>query len=624
MKRTIYLLTTACIIGLGWMMQSCEADVDLNNVDTSIEVDANIATPVGSMHATLGDFVGNGTWGIFAEGGLLAFKDTFSIERKFHKLDLSQYISDTTLKMNVYEKLEVLPYFVDGKITGNDTQIPLTFPLTLKLDGINDDEYYQRLDSALIKNASFVSNITAVGGLPLKWEWIDKVTIDLGAAFHRPAGNVVTIYEKGLSGGYGKDMQINVDEFSICLMENRKPAMPKDYWDNVVDSCEFKITMYVTIPKSAGTITVPSTAAFQYDLGVQFIDYHAVWGMFEPSSDMSDENEIVIADEWGPWKDFQSAKLPFANPSVDLQITTQIAGALKLNGDYLYAKDENDVAVYAEFEGGYPGFEYTFSKYEYLPLDSEIGASKTMHRLFDKTQEHGRIDKLFAIHPEKLGYKFSIDFDEVATPQIRITDNTSIHVDAVCTLPFEFNEGVVFDYSDTIKGIDLSMLNLDTLLADVDIIDTLEKAEATLALTFTNDIPFQIKGVFTCLDAENNVIIDPKTEKPFLITENDTVLIPSPKYTYSAGTSTWTPEAVKLTEMIHVDREDLPTLRAIKSIAFYALLDDKSLSDVFEQAADEKVGDFTTKLTEGEGLRIKIAVGANAEAILNFDSSDNQ
>ena len=624
MKRTIYLLTTACIIGFGWMMQSCEADVDLNNVDTSIEVDANIATPVGSMHATLGDFVGNGTWGIFAEGGLLAFKDTFSIERKFHNLDLSQYISDATLKMNVYEKLEVLPYFVDGKITGNDTQIPLTFPLTLKLDGINDDENYQRLDSALIKNASFVSNITQVGGLPLKWEWIDKVTIDLGAAFHRPAGNVVTVYEKGLSGGYGKDMQINVDEFSICLMENRKPAMPKDYWNNVVDSCEFEITMYVTIPKSAGTITVPSTAAFQYDLGVQFIDYHAVWGMFEPSSDMSDENEIVIADEWGPWKDFQSAKLPFANPSVDLQITTQIAGALKLNGDYLYAKDENDVAVYAEFEGGYPGFEYTFSKYEYLPLDSEIGASKTMHRLFDKTQEHGRIDKLFAIHPEKLGYKFSIDFDEVATPQIRITDNTSIHVDAVCTLPFEFNEGVVFDYSDTIKGIDLSMLDLDTLLADVDIIDTLEKASATLALTFINDIPFQIKGVFTCLDENNNVIIDPKTEKPFLITENDTVLIPSPEYTYSAGTSTWSPEAVKLTEMIHVDREDLPTLRAIKSIAFYALLDDKSLSDVFEQAADPKVGDFTTKLTEGEGLRIKIAVGANAEAILNFDSSDNQ
>ena len=108
MKRTIYLLTTACIIGFGWMMQSCEADVDLNNVDTSIEVDANIATPVGSMHATLGDFVGNGTWGIFAEEGLLAFKDTFSIERKFHNLELSKYISKAELDMNVYEKLDAL------------------------------------------------------------------------------------------------------------------------------------------------------------------------------------------------------------------------------------------------------------------------------------------------------------------------------------------------------------------------------------------------------------------------------------------------------------------------------------------------------------------------------------
>lgn len=626
MKRTIYLLTTACIIGFGWMMQSCEADVDLNNVDTSIEVDANIATPVGSMHATLGDFVGDGTWGIFAENGMLAFKDTFSIERKFHKLDLSQYISNAELEMNVYEKLDTLPFFINGQITGNDIQIPLTFPLTLKLNGINNNESHQRLDSALIKNASFVSNITAIGGLPLKWEWIDKVEINMDKKFfHRSAGNVVTVYKKGDAGGYGKNMQINVDEFSLCLMKNTTPQTFRDYWNNVVDSCEFEITMYVTIPKSAGTITVPSTAQFLYNLGVQFIDYHAVWGMFEPSSDMSDENEIVIADEWGPWKDFQSAKLPFANPRVDLQITTQIAGALKLMGDYLYAKDENDVPVYATFDAnGSKSLYKTFNKNEYLPLDSEIGASKVMHQLFDKDEERGHIDNLFAIHPEKLGYKFSIDFDQVETPQIRITDNTSIHVDAVCTLPFEFNEGVMFDYSDTIKGIDLSMLNLDTLLADVDIIDTLENASATLALTFINDIPFQIKGVFTCLDENNNVIIDPKTEKPFLITENETVLIPSPKYTYSAGTSTWIPEAVKLTEMIHVDREDLPTLRAIKSIAFYALLDDKSLSDVFEQAADEKVGDFTTKLTEGEGLRIKIAVGANAEAILNLDSSDNQ
>jgi hypothetical protein len=112
------------------------------------------------------------------------------------------------------------------------------------------------------------------------------------------------------------------------------------------------------------------------------------------------------------------------------------------------------------------------------------------------------------------------------------------------------------------------------------------------------------------LDENNNVIIDPKTEKPLLITENDTILIPSPEYTYNDLALTWTPKPVEHVETVYVDREDLETLRKIKSIAFYALMDDKSLSEVY------KAGNFNAKLTDGEGLRIKVGVGANVEAIL--------
>lgn len=616
-----HLLTHVTLVGLfsvTMLLQGCDADVDLGNIDTSVKVEANIATPIASIGATLGDFVGTGQWGIFVENGVLTFKDTFSIERKFHKLDLSQYISSTTLNMNVYDKLEGQPFFKDGKVTGNGTSIALEFPLTLKLKGINNNEDHQRLDSALIKNASFISNITKAGGLPLEWDWIDKVTIDMDSHFfHRQAGNVVTVYKKGDQGNYGQNMEINVDDFSLNLMKDRHPANFKGYWNNVVDSCKFVITMYINIPRGK-QVVVPESASFDYYLGVQFIDYHAIWGMFEPSSDMSGEDEVVISDAWSAWKDLQSAKLPFAEPVVDLQITTHIAGALKLIGEYLYVKDENDQPVYASFDGNRSLYK-TFHKNEYLPLDSEIGASKTMHQKFSKEEDKGQIDRLFAVHPEKLGYKYQIDFDEEETPQIRITDNTSIQVDAVCNLPFIFNEGVNVDYSDTITGLDLSMLDLDSLLSDVTIIDSLGYASATLALTFINNIPFQIKGVFTCLDENNNVIIDPKTEKPLLITEKDTVLIPSPEYTLNSVSQVWTPEAVNHVEMIQVDREDLETLRKIKSIVFYASLDDKALSEDFKQ------GNFTTKLTTGEGLRIKVAVGANVGAVLNlFESSDEQ
>ena len=613
MKRTIHLFLTTCIVGLGLLMHSCDAGVDLNNIDTTLEVKANVATPIGSLHATLGDFIGDGTWGIYAENGVLTFKDTFSIERKFHNLDLSQYISHANMDLKLHDQLGGLNYIV-----GTGEQVAMTFPMTLHLTGINNNEAYQRLDSALIEHASFVSNITKAGGLPVEWEWIDRVTINLSEKFfHRPEGNIVTIYEKGGKGGYGQNMQINVDDFSLNLMKNRNPQGFRDYWENVVDSCDLSVTMYVTIPAEAGLISVPSDAAFHYDLGVQFIDYKAVWGMFEASSEMSDENEIVIADAWSAWANLKSAKLPLADPSIDLQITTQIAGALELTGDYLYVSDEKNQPVYATFEGNQT-FYKVFKKNECLPLSSEIGASKTVHQLFDKDPQRGRIDRLFSVHPEKLGYKFSVDFNQVETPQIRITNNTSIHVDAICNLPFVFNEGVMFDYSDTIADIDLSMLDLDSLLADVTLLDTLEQASAVLALTFTNDIPFQIKGVFTCLDENNNVVIDPKTEKPFLITGNDTVLIPSPEYTYNELALNWIPKPVNRVETIRVDRETLETLQKVKSIALYASIDDHALSDVFAE------GNFTTKLTDKEGLRIKIAVGANIEAILKLDLDNEQ
>lgn len=618
MKRLFTQLTLVGIAGLFMLFQGCDAGVDLNNIDTSIKVNANVAAPIATVSATLSDFVGDGTWNIYVENGLLTFKDTFSIDRKFHQVDLSQYISSTRLNMNVYDKLAGLPFFIDGKITGNDIQIPLEFPLTLKLNGINHDEDYQRLDSALIKNASFISNISKTSDLPLKWEWIDKVTINMDPTFfHRSAGNIVTVYEKGGKGNYGQDMEINVDEFSLNLMKNPNPGTFKEYWNNVVDSCAFTITMYVTIPKSAGVIQIPSSAAFQYNLDVQFIDYHAIWGMFKPSSDMSDENEIILANEWELWNNFGSVKLPFADPSIDVQITTQIAGALELTGDYLYVKDETGTPIYATFDGN-KTFYKTFNKNEYLSLDSEIGSSKTMHQLFDKDEQRGRIDQLFAVSPQSLGYKFSVDFDQVETPQIRITDNTTINVDAICSLPFKFNEGVHFETTDTLTDIDLSMLDLDSLLADVAIVDTVEEAHVILALTFQNEIPFQLKGVFTCLDANNNVIIDPKTDQPLRITGKDTVHIPSPEYTYNDLALNWIPTPVEHVETIQVDKEDLETLRKIKNILFYVQMDDDALSDIFKE------GNFTTKLTDKEGVRVKIGIGANVEAVLQLFESNNQ
>ena len=614
MKQLFTMICMVGTIGLTMLWNGCTADVDLNNIDTSVEVKANVATPIGSAKATIGDFVGDGTWGIYIDTvknhGVITFRDTFSIERDFHKLDLSKYISRTTLKMNVYDKFNESGVLNNKQITGNGQPIPLTFPLTLKLNGINNDLSHQRIDSALIKNASFVSTITPVGNLPIKWEWIDKVTITMGENFYRPAGNVVTVYEKNTQYSYGQEIPTNIDEFSLNLMKNKNPQSWKDYVDNVTDSCKFDITIYVTIPESAGAIDVPTTAAFQYNLGVRFIDYDAVWGMFEPSKDMSGEAVEAIATYWSPWNTLQDLRLPFAEPCVDMLVTTQVAGAMIMEGDYLYTENEQGEKAYATFDGDISLYKF-FNKNEYLPLNSPIGTEKTMHILFDKDPSRGHIDSLFSIRPDKIGYKFAVKFNEQETPQIRLTKNTSIKLDAVCNLPMILNEGVSLGYADTIKGIDLSMLDLDSLLSGVEMIDTLEEASAKLVIKFENSIPLQFKGVLTCMDENGEVIVDPKTEKPLLITENDTITIAAPEFTKNGYD--WIVTPLESVEVVDVDRDDLEILRQIKSIEYHVWMDDKSLEEAYNKGLNN------IQLKDDNYLKVKIAVGANVEGVLNLE-----
>ena len=616
MKRLFTMFCMVSTIGLTMLWNGCTADVDLDNIDTSVDVEANVATPIGSMTATIDDFVGDGTWGIFIDTvnheGVITFRDTFSIARDFHKLDLSKYISNTKISMNVYDKMEAKGVLANGQITGNGQTIELEFPLTLKLKGINNNKDYQRIDSAMIKNAKFESSIGKAGGLPLEWDWIDKVVLHMDEKnFNREGGNDIVVYSKGDGYGYSEPIPSNIDEFTLNLMKDKHPSKPELYYGNAIDSCKFVIKMTMTIPQEAGVVTVPKGAGFEYRLRVQFIDYYAVWGMFEPSNDMHGEGLETIATYWEPWNTLRDLRLPFAEPKVDMHVTTQVAGALVMYGDYLYTKNTQGEEAYALFNGE-KTLEKHFTPSEYLTLDSEIGATTTnMCVTFDKDPARGQIDRLFSIRPDMIGYKFHVDFNRQATPQVRLTPNTSIKVDAVCNLPMIFNEGVSLGYSDKIKGIDLSMLDLDSLLSGVDMIDTLEEASAKLVIKFENSIPLQFKGVLTCLDENDNVIIDPKTEQPLLLTENDTILIAAPEFTKDGHD--WNITPLESVEVINVDREDLETLRQIKTIEFHAWMDDESLAEAYDNGLNN------IQLKDDNYLKVKIAVGANVEGVLNLE-----
>lgn len=614
----------AAVLVAGAMLTSCHSDIDLNDIDTTAELEMGLVVPIGSMHATVGDFLGNGQvqnlyFEIIDNSPVLTWRDTFSMEKDFHadSLDLAKKVSDKDLSLNVYDKVSAM-IGPDGKVTGNGMPITLRFEMPVKMKGINNGN--ERIDSAQIVDASFKS-IIQTHNLPLEWEWIDRVTLDLGDQVIRPAGNIMTVYSKGDEGGYGQEIPTSVDHFTINLMKD-KTAAPAD--NNVVDECMFYVNFTFTIPNGT-KVDVPNDAAFDYHLAVQFIDYKAVWGKFLHSTDMYDEGEFNIAEELGDMDFITKWCLPFDDPRIDLFVSTRLAGSIMIHGNYLYSEDANGQKHYATFlrQGQEKQDDYTpLYPGDYLdPVTSQPGDSAVYLIYYNKTPERGHIDRLFGDMPQKIGYKFDVDFNYSISPQIRLVPNTKVHIDAVATLPFIFRNGLFLNYTDTVDA-DMSNVDIDSLVHEVDVVDTLKATDLKLLIKAQNTIPMDIKATMRCLDAAGNVIMDPDDPtKPFQITEEDpimkdTILIKAPTFHQTYGT--WTPEGPGESLIIaSINKKKAQMLKQVRKIVYYAQIDESSLQSYYQQ------GMSNVRVYDNSGLRIRLGLTTRLDAIFNFDKKNN-
>lgn len=608
------LLVTAALIS------GCN-DVDLQNIDSKADLDMGLVMPVGSMRATIGDFLGNGqVKGIYVgPNDVLFFEDTFKITREFHDVDLKEKTSDVTEDFNVYKELKRQKKLDDdGNLTGDGKQIKLEFPFALKLKNVNgkEDQRDERIDSALIENAMFTS-IVGRTSLPLPEEWVDRVEIVLGKEFKRNAGKTITVCSNNFE--YDKRIPINVDQFMLNLMKNQHPYYPDEYLFNVYDSCHLQINFYFTPPVGSKK-QIPATARYNYKLEVEFIDFTAIWGYFSPSKNMRDKGILDIEEEWPKWRDLNRARLPFSDPKVDMYVNTKIAGQMVMHGKYLYAKSNalND-SVFATFNEAMTKYDYDerFEGQPHLELSSRIGDSIRMKTVFDKQYDKGHIDRLFTIRPDILGYEFYVDFDTQKTPQIRVLPNTDVRVEAVIHAPFLFNQGLEASYKDTISDLDLSEVTIDSLLSGVDMIDSVKASDLKLVLDIQNLIPLQMKGVFRFIDENNKIIMDPKLQSvPLRVAETDTLYIAAPKTTKSQGQTIIDKDKPgRSVFTIALDREHIDVIHKIKSIQFYAELDAQPLDPYVDE-------DFRIRLTTGDALKVNIALSAYVDAVLNFDNKE--
>lgn len=619
----------AVVLISGAMLTSCHSDIDINNVDTTAELEMGVALPIGSMHATVGDFLGNGQvsnlyFEIIDNNPVLTFRDTFTTEKNFHadSLDLTRLNFKKDSTFNVYDHLEATTMIGTNKqVTGDGSQTVLRFKVPVSLNKINKTLNGERIDSAQIIAAN-LNSVIYRHNLPLEWNWIDEVTLELGDQIIRSGNKTVTVYRKGDGYGYGREIPFTLNDFSINLLKDQgRMAGP----DNMLNECTFYINFKFTIPNGT-VINVPSDAGFNYYFDMHVAEYKAVWGKFMHSNDMYDEDEINLEDYLGEMSFITRWCVPFDDPRIDVYATTRIAGSIMIHGQYLYTIDADgnrrDATFWDQGETHYD--DYTpLTPGRYLdPHTSNIGDSATYVIHFDKTPARGHLDRLFDNIPKKLGYKFDVDFNYDISPQIRLVPNTSLRVDAIATLPFIFRNGLFLNYSDTVD-VDLSQADIDSIINEVEMIDTLKATDIKLVLKASNTLPFDIKATLRCLDAAGKVIMDPDDPtKPFQITQEDpvmkdTILIHAPSFYQAYGS--WYPDSPGESVIIaSVNKNRVDMLPLIKHIVYYAQIDESSLKPFYDK------GMQSVRVYEDCGLRIWLGLTTHLDAIFNFNNDKNK
>lgn len=623
-------LLTVIVTVLGCVLAGCHSNIKLAEVDPSAEVQLGLSVPVGTINVGINSFLGN-VENLSLQNGVFTWSSTMEMTRSFHDLKLETYVPNVHINLNVYEQIEEkwgnLPIWNDGQITtvGSPIVMDLHFPLTVSLDGLNGaaNVYNARLDSALIDLASFTSNISVLNDLPIQWDWIDSVTLDLGPQTSRKNGTVLMIYEKdnpkfAQYTDFGQDMLIDIDTFSLVLMKNKHIRDWKDYSkDNVVDTLGFDIQFSFTIPPYS-TLNFKKNAAFDYNLKINFLNYSAVWGMFQPSKDMSAENVVDLSKSWGALDFLANSSFPFADPKIHVDITTQIAGAMRIDSAYIFSEGKDpDSRVFAQFG---PNYEQIVTRdlENYLPIKSNIGDSATMTLDFDNTAEGGRIARLFKGIPKKLGYCFNVMFYEQKTPQIRITPNTDIHLKATASMPMKFNEGLHVSYTDTIDDINISQFSIDSLLSGVAVVDSLASTDIKIYMDAANEIPMDISASLRCYNDKDEVIMDPiDNTQPFQLFPDSIFKLKAPDYVKEGNE--WKVSAPGRTTIVaSLNKPRLQVFPKVKYMILHAELTDESSKDYYKDS------DFHIQLTKDAKLALKIGLTAEMDAILNLGKNENK
>lgn len=588
--------TLLCLSALA--LFSCRANVDLANIDDpTVKLGFGAALPVGEMSARLGDFLQGGISDMLlvGEDGVLSIYDSVQMEVTLDNVDMAEYFEPASARLVVGDLLpDWLPVGY-GPLIGNGEPIIMTCPIGLSLGGINQSGSSERIDSAVINVALFNAMISIENMDGMTFDKIESVELILPDEFERAEGNTISIDLDGK--GYGQQIPVVMDNFTLNLVKD--PNQPLST-ENAIDSVTLMLRFTLSL-ENGETIMIQTSSAFDFSFAVSTFDYAAVFGNFDTSDlETSETMDIDFSEMLPIWDRIGSFKMPFADPRIDLSVTTNIGAPMAIHIDKISTTDrKTGEKKYADFSGS-RSTEMIFTNLV-MPNDP-YDTEKTNDFHLSKDPAEGHIDNLFTVEPQKLEFAYNAYIRNTPDyPQLRLTKGAHVGVTAEMTMPFEFNKGLNLAYSDTLKDVSISSMSIDSLLSGAEMVDSLNVRVLKLVIVATNSMPFNVELELKALDEGGNKVMDMQP-----------LLIAAPSE-WDAAKNCLVPGRNEL--VINVTEDKLADLSKVKNMVYTATLCDTNLKEGMQNVPQEAYPIAIS--TEGQ-LSFNIAITADVEAYLKL------
>ena len=546
-----------------FLVVSCEADIDLQNVSNDVSLHPSLIVPIGGASVTLGEIISKNV----TSGSILIGDDS---EINYVRLDSSEFklpvMNFLKNSQELNQNLYLAPF--GGFIPPNFTLPTIVSDDQVNL-GINLNKSGDTVDSVKVKSAtiSVIVNVSPdLGSINPS---------DIKFTFVFPNGKIRML--DGSSSiksftpiGYGMINNIVISDFMMDT-SGGKTGIP--------------LEIRVDAKSGALPLTLSPSSAITYKINFTKMDYSVVYGNLKSSFNLSTmfQQEIYLD------KYFPNGLLKFANPQVYISAISNIGTYLSLQIDYIKAfqsSNQNFTPIYADFNGK-RSMSIDLKRKPAAPGDTINVKLPTLNKDWGSTNLFFETDS----RPDMLQYNFSSSVDSLNVLKDKspsfVTSDAKISVVIKTIIPLNFTKGSYYEFKDSIPNVFVSISKALNEYPYNNVTST------ALILNITNGLPVKTTFKFDLVDSVGNLL-------PTTLEEN--YVIGAGKV--DANGIVQTGKETKQTLQIDVSKDQLATLKKAKTIIYKVRIEG---NDVNSNIHFSKLNTFDLKV----GLFINGDINSN-------------